>query len=71
MDFFPGVLTGRQGDLYKFTAFAGRQRQQAASRHIRESRRSSVAEQLIRNQQVGGSTPLAGSKPSLLDPEAM
>lgn len=26
-----------------------------------ESRRSSVVEQLIRNQQVGGSIPLAGS----------
>ena len=29
--------------------------------HIFASRRSSVVEQLIRNQQVGGSIPLAGS----------
>ena len=32
---------------------------QATSTHL--SRRSSVAEQLIRNQQVAGSNPIAGS----------
>ena len=31
-------------------------------RTLAKGRRSSVVEQLIRNQQVGGSIPLAGSK---------